>query len=104
MALEHAYELARREAEDTDKIDIFWTGADGGINSHFFSEEKPWNEHGPFNLVPGNAPLAAKPGASVGAVSRNTDKIDIFWTGADGGINSHFFSEAKPWNEHGPFT
>jgi Galactose oxidase-like, Early set domain len=91
-------------SRNTDKIDIFWTGADGGINSHFFSEEKPWNEHGPFNLVPGNAPLAAKPGASVGAVSRNTDKIDIFWTGADGGINSHFFSEAKPWNEHGPFS
>jgi hypothetical protein len=91
-------------SRNTDKIDIFWTGADGGINSHFFSEEKPWNEHGPFSLVPGNAPLAAKPGASVGAVSRNTDKIDIFWTGADGGINSHFFSEAKPWNEHGPFS
>ncbi|MFF4346933.1 hypothetical protein ACFY0T_06400, partial [Streptomyces sp. NPDC001530] len=91
-------------SRNTDKIDIFWTGADGAINTHFFSDAKPWGEHQPFTLVAGNSRLRAVPAAPIGAVSRNTDKIDIFWTGADGAINTHFFSELKPWAEHQPFT
>ncbi|MFE7332313.1 hypothetical protein ACFU8W_47175, partial [Streptomyces sp. NPDC057565] len=84
-------------SRSTDKIDIFWTGRDGAINTHFFSEQKPWVEHHAFTLVPGHEPLAANPGSSIAAVSRSTDKIDIFWTGRDGAINTHFFSEQKPW-------
>ncbi|MFF4346932.1 galactose oxidase-like domain-containing protein, partial [Streptomyces sp. NPDC001530] len=91
-------------SRNTDKIDIFWAGADGAINTHFFSELKPWAEHQPFTLVPGGSPLAAAAGTPIGAVSRNTDKIDIFWAGADGAVNTHFFSELKPWAEHQPFT
>ena len=87
---------------DTDKIDIFWTGRDGAINSHFFSEQKTWAEHSPFTLVRKESPLAARPGGSVSAVSRDKDKIDIFWSG-NGGVNTHFFSELKPWDEHPPF-
>jgi len=91
-------------SRNTDKIDIFWAGRDGAVNSHFFSESKPWGEHHPFTLVPAGSPLATVAGGSVAAVSRNTDKIDIFWAGADGAVNSHFFSEPKPWGEHHPFT
>ena len=86
-----------------DKIDIFWCGNDGAINSHFYSESQPWNTHDAFTLVPANSPLAAVPGAAVCVVTRALDKLDVFWSGRDGAINSHFFSEQRPWAEHGPF-
>jgi hypothetical protein len=91
-------------SRSSDKIDIFWSGADGAINSHFFSDALPWDEHSPFTLVPANSPLKPKVASSVAAVSRAADKIDIFWTGVNGAVNTHFFSEALPWAEHSPFT
>ncbi|MFD8757295.1 galactose oxidase-like domain-containing protein, partial [Kitasatospora sp. NPDC059577] len=86
------------------QIDIFWTGRDGAVNSHFYSEQEPWHEHNPFVLIPGHEPLAATPGSAIAAVSRSADKIDIFWTGRDGAVNSHFYSEQEPWHEHNPFV
>ncbi|MCX4632802.1 galactose oxidase-like domain-containing protein [Streptomyces sp. NBC_01443] len=91
-------------SRSADKIDIFWAGRNGAVNTHFFSESQPWGQHNPFTLVRGDAPLAAVPGSPVSAVSRSADKIDIFWAGHNGAVNTHFFSESQPWGQHNPFT
>ncbi|MFE7332312.1 galactose oxidase-like domain-containing protein, partial [Streptomyces sp. NPDC057565] len=84
-------------SRSTDKIDIFWTGRDGAINTHFFSEQKPWVEHHPFTVVGGGSPLAAAAGSAVASVSRGHDKIDLFWASSAGAVNSLWWTEADGW-------
>ncbi len=65
-----------------DKLDIFVTDINGAVMSAAWEPGFTDGWHGWWHINGGQA----APGAAVTAVSRSTDKLDIFVTGTDGGI------------------
>ena len=69
-------------SRSTDKLDIFVIGTDSRVYSAAWQPEFADGWHGWWQLHGG----VAAPGAHVTAVSRSTDKLDIFVVGTDGGV------------------
>jgi hypothetical protein len=71
-------------SRSTDKLDIFVTDIHGAIQTAAWEPDFADGWHGWWTINGG----AAAPGSPVHAVSRSTDKLDIFVTGTDGGVYS----------------
>ncbi len=69
-------------SRSADKLDIFVTDVNGAVMSAAWEPDFTDGWHGWWQISDGQA----APGAPVTAVSRNTDKLDIFVTGTDGGV------------------
>jgi hypothetical protein len=69
-------------SRNVDKLDVFVVGTDGGIWTAAWEPAFTDGWHGWWRI--GN--ITAPPGAAIHAVSRSTDKLDIFVTANDGGI------------------
>jgi hypothetical protein len=69
-------------SRSTDKLDIFATDVSGAIQTAAWEPAFTDGWHGWWAILGGRA----APGAAVTAVSRNTDKLDIFVVGTDGRI------------------
>ena len=67
-----------------DKLDVFVVGADGGIWTAAWEPDFTDWWHGWWRI----GSVAAPQGAFVGAVSRSTDKLDIFVTDSNGVIQT----------------
>src|ERR1700733_5661871 len=70
-------------SRSTDKLDVFVTGIDGRVYT------AAWEPSDGGNGWRGWQPVwhvKAPPGSPVGAVSRSTNKMDVFVTGADGKV------------------
>jgi hypothetical protein len=80
-------------ARNPDHLDLFVTGTDGQIYSTYWDTAGGWA--GGWFGVPGG--LAANPGATVTAIARNPDHLDLFVTGADGQIYSTSWDAASSW-------
>jgi hypothetical protein len=80
-------------ARNPDHLDLFVTGADGGIYSAYWDSASVWSSF--FRIDPG---FATTEGTSVAAIARNPDHLDLFVTGADGGIYSAYWDSASGWS------
>jgi hypothetical protein len=69
-------------SRSADKLDIFVTDLSGAIQTAAWEPDFSDGWHGWWPLNGGRA----APGAPVTAVSRSTDKLDVFVTGTDGGV------------------
>jgi hypothetical protein len=69
-------------SRSADKLDIFVTDVNGVIQTAAWEPANTDGWHGWWELNGGRA----APGAPVTAVSRSTDKLDVFVTGTDGGV------------------
>jgi hypothetical protein len=69
-------------SRSADKLDTFVIGTDSLVYTAAWEPSFPDWWHGWWGLNGG----AAAPGAHITAVSRNTDKLDVFVVGTDGGI------------------
>jgi hypothetical protein len=69
-------------SRSTDKLDIFVTDINGNVMTAAWEPDFADGWHGWWQINGGQA----APGAAVTAVSRSTDKLDVFVTGDDGGI------------------
>ncbi len=86
-----------------EHLDVFWVGPDGAVASQWWDAApgSGWGDHQPFPVTP---PGAARP-ASVTAVARTPDHLDVFWIGPDGAVASQWWDAApgSGWGEHQPF-
>ena len=80
-------------ARDADHLDLFVTGADGGIHSAYWNSADGWSFF--FRIDPG---FAKSPGAPIAIVARDADHLDLFVTDADGGINSAYWDNVGGWS------
>jgi hypothetical protein len=69
-------------SRSTDKLDIFVTDIHGSVMTAAWEPDFADGWHGWWQINGG----AAAPGTAVTAVSRSTDKLDVFVTGTDGGV------------------
>ena len=81
----------------TDKIDIFATDVNGVVRTAAWEEAFTDGWHGWWELNSGRA----APGATVTAVSRSRDKLDVFTIGLDGGIYTAAWEPAFTDGWHG---
>jgi hypothetical protein len=75
-------ELISGVARSADHLDIFTVGTDGGIYTAAWEPDFADGWHGWWQINGG----VAAPGTSVFAVSRSTDKLDVFVVGTDMGV------------------
>ncbi len=80
-------------ARNPDHLDLFVTGADGGIHSAYWDSAGGWASF--FRI---DAGFATTIGTSVAVVARTSDHLDLFVTGADGGIHSAYWDSTSGWS------
>jgi hypothetical protein len=80
-------------ARDADHLDLFVTGADGGIHSAYWNSASGWSSF--FRI---DAGFATTKGTPVAVVARDADHLDLFVTGADGGIHSAYWNSTSVWS------
>ena len=78
-------------ARTPDHLDLFWSGNDGAIwttwwDAHVNSGN--WNPA--FTMSP---PVAAEPGTPIAGVARNSQHLEVFWVGYDGGIWTNWWDQ-----------
>jgi hypothetical protein len=77
-------------------LDVFWVGSDGAIWTHWWDANAPggaWSAHSAFRLT---APNSTPPGGGIAAVSQYAGHLDVFWTGNDGAIWTHWWDGSEP--------
>jgi hypothetical protein len=81
-----------------DQMDLFVSGRDGGVYTTFWNAQSGWanlwfrlgdDRFGDKFTVP--------PGSPVSAISRDSDKLDLFVSGKDGGVYTTFWTAQKGW-------
>ncbi|MEW2413761.1 CAP domain-containing protein [Streptomyces sp. NPDC046866] len=86
-------------------LDVFWIGPDGTVRSHWWDSgaNGAWSTHGQFNITP---PNSAALNAGITAVAQRNNHLDVFWTGPDGTVRSHWWDSAAggAWATHGQFN
>ena len=78
-------------ARTPNYLDLFVTGADGGIYSTWWDGNGAWNNW--FSVSGGAAAL----GSPITAVARTPNHLDLFVTGADGNIYSTWWDANGGW-------
>ncbi|MDQ1313274.1 MAG: hypothetical protein QG605_1813, partial [Euryarchaeota archaeon] len=79
-------------SRSADKLDVFVTGSDGGIYSAAWEPGFTDGWHGWSRI----GDLAADPESYIAAVSRGTDKLDIFVVGPDGKVQANGWETKFP--------
>ena len=79
-------------SRSADKLDVFVTGSDGGIYSAAWEPGFTDGWHGWSRI----GDLAADPESYIAAVSRGTDKLDIFVVGPDGKVQANGWEPKFP--------
>ena len=79
-------------SRSADKLDVFVTGSDGGIYTAAWEPGFTDGWHGWSRI----GDLAADPESYIAAVSRGTDKLDIFVVGPDGKVQANGWEPKFP--------
>ena len=79
-------------SRSADKLDVFVTGSDGGIYTAAWEPGFDDGWHGWSRI----GDLAADPESYIAAVSRGTDKLDIFVVGPDGKVQANGWEPKFP--------
>ena len=87
-------------SRSTDKLDIFVTGTNGGVYTAAWEPDFADGWHGWWRIGSMQVPL----GSHVNAVSRSTDKLDIFATDIHGAIQTAAWEAAFTDGWHGWWT
>ena len=88
-----------------EHLDVFWIGNNGAVSTDWWdsaANSGSWNT--PFPI---SGEQAARPGASVAAVCRYPDHLDVFWAGNDGAIWTTWWdvqANNGQWNAPFPIT
>ena len=78
-----------------DHLDVFVLGNDGRVYTSWWHEGQPWSgANDNWRSIGGCFP----PGASVVAVSRNPDHLDLFVMGNDGRVYTSWWHEGQEWS------
>lgn len=84
-------------SRSTNKLDIVVTGNDGGVYTAAWEPAFKGSWHGWWRI----GDLVVPPATSVSAVSRSTDKLDVFATGSDGAVRTAAWEPAFKGSWHG---
>ncbi|CAM5370178.1 IgA Peptidase M64 OS=Streptomyces griseomycini OX=66895 GN=FHS37_002589 PE=4 SV=1 [Streptomyces griseomycini] len=95
-----------RTTDNWRPVDVFWTGTDCQIWSNRRTEAPggDWSDHAPFPIAAEFSTLPAER-TGIAAVSRHSNRLDVFWAGSDGQIWSTWWEQAPDmgWRDHFPF-
>ncbi|MBZ4319245.1 M64 family metallopeptidase [Streptomyces huiliensis] len=93
-------------ARNPGHMDAFWAGLDGKIWSTWWDQATGmgWFDHNPFPIGR-DFPVPAAPGTGIATVARNSNHMDVFWTGTDGQVWSNWWdlNQGMGWYDHGMF-
>jgi hypothetical protein len=81
-----------------DQMDLFVSGRDGGVYSTFWNAQSGWSNNW-FRLGDDRFwdKFTVPPGSPVSAISRDSDKLDLFVSGKDGGVYTTFWTAQNGW-------
>ena len=92
-------------ARRPNQLDVFWADNAGAIGTNWWNGDVAnggW-EHGAFRIT--NTGVVP-PGASVAAIARFPDHMDVFWLDDAGAVGTNWWDGKLPngnWNQHGAF-
>jgi hypothetical protein len=75
-------------AQSPTALDVFFIGNDGGVWSSYWTASFGWATeeiYGPSSRIQYGSAVA-KPGAGIAATARDSEHIDVFFVGLDGGL------------------
>ncbi|MEU6895567.1 CAP domain-containing protein [Streptomyces sp. NPDC046557] len=92
-------------AQRNNHLDVFWIGPDGTVRSHWWDSgaNGAWGTHAQFSITP---PDSAARNAGITAVAQRNNHLDVFWTGPDGTVRSHWWDSGAngAWGTHAQFN
>jgi|GEM_PF-3290395 len=82
-------------ARRSDHLDLFVVGNDGRVYTSWWHEGEPWSgANDDWMSIGGFFP----PGASIAAISRHPDHLDVFVVGNDGRVYTSWLHEGQAWS------